>query len=105
MDTRQPLFGHDDLDHLGRSYVSFEWAVFPLSSDGRMVDMTFELEVYDNERELLMQPSSLGLTTETPAHPTALRTDREGGAQGWGVDQASFTDQLVLDSLETNKIV
>ncbi len=69
MEARQPLFGYDDLGQLDRSHVKFEWAIFPLSSDGQMVDMTFELEVFDNERDLLFRSSSPGLNIGTLANP------------------------------------
>ncbi len=59
-----------------------EWAVFPLSNDGQMVDMTFELELYDNERQILMRPPPPGIPTgqkrENPATLRAASPERSG---------------------------
>ena len=58
MESRQPLFGHDDLDYFDRGRVGIEWAVFPLGDDGETVDMAFELEIADDEQALLREPLS-----------------------------------------------
>lgn len=56
IDTRLPLFGRDVLTYLDHSQVSFDWAVMPLSTDGKSVDLAFELETYDNEAEIIRRP-------------------------------------------------
>jgi hypothetical protein len=58
MASRQPLFGHDDLDFTDGARIGFEWALFPLGRDGETVDMAFELEIADDERALLREPLS-----------------------------------------------
>lgn len=48
IDTRRPLFGHDLL-HLGTgSKRPFEFAVFPLSSDGTTVDKCIDMDDYES---------------------------------------------------------
>jgi len=56
IDTRGPLFGRDALTYPDRSTVTFEWAVMPLSTDGREVDMCFELEAFEGEPGLVERP-------------------------------------------------
>lgn len=58
MESRQPLFGHDDFEFSDHGRVGFEWALFPLGEDGENVDMAFELEIADEEQALLLEPLS-----------------------------------------------
>ena len=56
IDTRRPLFGQDHLTYLDHSQVSMEWALMPLSTDGDIVDMAFELESFENEADVIRRP-------------------------------------------------
>jgi hypothetical protein len=40
----EPLFGRDDYEYRDRSFLPFEWAILPLSSDGTHVDRVLEIE-------------------------------------------------------------
>ena len=56
IDTGRPLFGRDHLTYLDHSQVSLEWSLRPLSTDGKTVDMAFELESFENEAEIIRRP-------------------------------------------------
>ncbi|MGO1119741.1 PAS domain-containing protein [Rhodovibrionaceae bacterium A322] len=40
------VFGKDRYDYSDKDHITFEWAMMPLSSDGKKIDMTFEVEGY-----------------------------------------------------------
>ncbi len=50
------MFGQYHLTYLDYSQVSQEWALMPLSSDGKTVDISFELESFENEAEIIRRP-------------------------------------------------
>lgn len=43
-DEKQPLYGEEDVTWHGAHYTTYEWALFPLASDGEHVDMVLEIE-------------------------------------------------------------
>lgn len=49
VESATPAFGADCYGYRDRHHVSFEWCLLPLASDGRTVDMVFEVEAYPLE--------------------------------------------------------
>jgi hypothetical protein len=56
IETGAPLFGRDELTYPDKSPIVFEWAVMPLSTDGREIDMCFEIEAFAGEPALVERP-------------------------------------------------
>jgi hypothetical protein len=47
VESRAPVFGHSGLDLGDRTWIGFEYAILPLSDDGRTVDKCLAMEVPD----------------------------------------------------------
>ncbi|MFC3228147.1 PAS domain-containing protein [Marinibaculum pumilum] len=46
-ETGRPAFGADSYEYRDRDHAAMQWCLLPLASDGRTVDMIFEIEEQD----------------------------------------------------------
>ena len=72
-DTKKPLFGDEAVTWHGSHYTTYEWALFPLASDGEHVDMVLEIEDHPNPLSVSKDPdmeSGRGLPFGT--HPRKI---------------------------------
>ena len=54
--SRRPLFGIEKINWHDTPYCTFEWGLFPLSSDGKKVDMVLEIEDHPKRAKVAANP-------------------------------------------------